>query len=255
MKKEPITVVAAVALNMDRQWEPVFSELNALVHRAAKENKDLLHKGRSLKGKDLYSGVRRGIGPADTILRAALRVVADHGLSVFYSAVDRAEFENYRGILKMTERDKKMTPFDKAFEGCFSVVDRTVRTETNEQILWIADRSDRARESATKNALIYHRFKEATFGDGGLIFGQLNVPLKTGASRIADIVYFGSSDESVGLQLADVCCSTITRHLLEQGYGRAPVAGPYYEMLRPAIRNHGTPVMFPPLNQRAIIGD
>jgi hypothetical protein len=205
----------------------------------------LLENNRSLKGKLLYSAVRREIAGADAILRAMLEVVATQRLLVFYGAVDRVEFENYRGLLKITERDKTMTPLDKAFEACFSIVDRTVRTLTDEQILWIADRSDRERESATKDSLLYHRLKELTLTAHGIIAGQSPIPLEAGVSRIADTVYFGSSKESVALQLADVCCSTVTLHLLEEGYKWSPIVQPYYEILRPSILNHGTPVLFP----------
>jgi Protein of unknown function (DUF3800) len=249
-KKEPITFVTAVVMNMDRQWKPVSNELYSILVKARKEHKGLLENNRSLKGKLLYSAVRRGIAGADAILRAMLEVVATQSLLVFYGAVDRVEFEHYRGLLKVTEREKQMTPFDKAFEACFSIVDRTVRTLTDEQILWIADRSDRERESATKDSLVHHRLKELTLMVHGIIAGQSPMPLLTGVSRIADTVYFGSSKESVALQLADVCCSTVTLHLLEQDYKWSPVVEPYYEIIRAAILNHGTPVLFPPSKKK-----
>jgi hypothetical protein len=247
-KDEPITVVTAVVLNMDRQWEPVSNGLYSIIGAAREKYAELLERKHALKGKLLYSAIRKKIPGADSILRATLELVIEEKLLVFYSAIDRTEFENYRGLLKITEHEKSLTPFDKAFEACFSVVDRTVRTVSNEQVLWIADRSDRDRESATKRSLGYHRLYEALIGAGGLIFGQAPMPLKMGGtSRIADTVYFGNSHESVALQLADVCCSTITLHLLEQDYGWTPVVGPYYEILRPAVLNHGMPVMFPPI--------
>lgn len=244
--KEPITVVTAIVLNMDQQWVPVSNALHAILSDARKNHKGLLEQGRSLKGKLLYSAIRRGIVEADQILRCILAVPIDQKILVFQSAVDRGEFESYRGILKITEPEKTMTPFDKAFEECFSIVDRVVRTVyPNEQILWIADRSDRDRESATKKSLFQHRLREMMVRVGGVIFGQAPIPLETGESRIADTVYFGNSHESIALQLADVCCSTITLHLLEQDYGWGAVVAPYYEILQPAILNRGAPVMFP----------
>lgn len=151
-QKEPITVVTAVVLNMDRQWGPVSAELYRIIGDALKSSKSLLERGRALKGKILYSAIRKGIGEADAILRATLKVAIDNDILVFYGVVDRVEFENYSRIIKDTEREKGMTPFDKAFEICFSYVDRFIRTAyPNEQILWIADRSDRDREASTKN--------------------------------------------------------------------------------------------------------
>jgi hypothetical protein len=244
-KNEPITVVTAIVLNMDRQWEPVSASLSAVRREVRKKNKNLLEKGRALKGKLLYSAIRKGLPEADRILREVLQVIVDQKILVFYGAVDRATFDDYRGILKFTERERGMTAFDKAFEACFSVVDRAVRTFTNEQILWIADRSDKERESATKTSLFYHRLNEMAM-PAGYVAGQMGAPLETGESRIADTVYFGSSAESVALQLADICCSTVTLHLLEQNYDWSPVVGPYYEIIRDSILNNGAPVLYPP---------
>jgi hypothetical protein len=44
--------------------------------------------------------------------------------------------------------------------------------------------------------------------------------------HIIDTIYFGNSQESRALQLADVCCSTITRHLRGD-----PIATRYYKLL------------------------
>src|SRR5713101_7220460 len=114
-KKEPITVVTAVVVNMDRQWEPISKGLYAVLSYARTKHKGLLDEGRSLKGKHLYSAIRRNIEPAKDILRAVLRLVIDPGVDpgplVFYGAVDRTGFDNYRGIIKITERENTMTAF------------------------------------------------------------------------------------------------------------------------------------------------
>ena len=134
-KKEPITVVTAIVFNMDREWGPVSTGLQNILFEAIGSHKSLLEKGRALKGKLLYSAVRKGIPGADGILRSILQVVANHRITVFYGAVDRDEFEKYRGSAKATQPEKRMTPFDKAFEQCFQMVDRVARSFTNEQVL------------------------------------------------------------------------------------------------------------------------
>jgi hypothetical protein len=54
-------------------------------------------------------------------------------------------------------------------------------------------------------------------------------------SLIVDTVYFGNAEHSIALQLADVCCSTVTLHLLEKFYKWTPVVAPFYELIRPQI--------------------
>jgi len=48
--------------------------------------------------------------------------------------------------------------------------------------------------------------------------------------RVIDTIYFGDLHESLALQLADVCCSTITRHLLGE-----PEAEPFYNIIRQQV--------------------
>jgi len=58
--------------------------------------------------------------------------------------------------------------------------------------------------------------------------------LYAGNTHLADTIYFGNSEESRALQLADVCCATITRQLRGD-----PAALPYYRALRGQIVNDG----------------
>ncbi len=244
-KDEPITVVTAIAINFDDHWEPITSRIAPVIDEARKKHKGLLDKGQTLKGSLLYSGVRRGIEAADAILRDVLTVINQEKVLVFHGAVDRREFDDFRAIARADLHEKKMSSFDKAFEACFGEVDRTIRSFTKEQILWIADRSDRSREATTKLTLLFHRLREASLGEGGLILGHTSGPKIAGKSRIADTIYFGVSAESVALQMADVCCSTVTRYLLEKEYGWDRIVERYYKILEPALRTRGTPILFP----------
>jgi Protein of unknown function (DUF3800) len=200
-KDEPITVITAIVLDMDRQWEPVSTAFETI---KAATPKRLLDKGREIKGKLLYSAVRKRIPEANKSLTELLKIIVAHRIPVFYSAIDRKGFENYREIIKITEREKTMTAYDKAFEDCLALIDDSIRTFTNEAVLWITDGSDREREDATKTLLAHHRFRETA----DVLLGRYTV-LKGGRTTIADTIYFGHSHESAALQLADVCCSTI----------------------------------------------
>jgi hypothetical protein len=118
------------------------------------------------------------------------------------------------------------------------MIEDFVYTFTNEQLLWIAERSDKQREPATRMTVSFYQLEK---GFTPKRFARIARARRT---RIADTIYFGDPYESLALQLADVCCSTITRFLLAKFYGRHPEADAYYDILRPHVLNHGFPVQF-----------
>jgi hypothetical protein len=233
-KNEPLTVITAIVLNMDRQWRPVAHALTQIVRRTPK---NLLYKEKILKGRSLYSAVRKGIPEAGSSLNAILKIIPDEGIPIFYAAVDRAGWSDYRRLLKTTEIERLMTPYQVAFNQCFASVDNAVRRFTNEEVLWIAERNDKQKESETKFMLAWHRLIAA--------FPNLDpLPQVRDRSCIADAIYFGNPDESRALQLVDVCCSTITRYLLEQFYDWEPIIEPYYSIIQQSIWNQEMHIMF-----------
>lgn len=233
-QQEPITVVTAIALNMDDQW----ADFNrALAKIKLDMPKNLLEKGQAFKGKILYGAVRKGIAEAAKCLEDIFNVIDVLGLPVFYGAVDRDGFDRYRNS-KTIGHDKDIDAYGKAFEACLMRVDGAIRTLTKESVLWVAHRSDREREPLTTETLTWHRLRNKM----KVLHGRL--PVAGGRTRIADTIYFGNDLDSLPLQIADVCCSTVCLHLLEEHYRWKRCAGHYYEILRPHIINDGTPVMF-----------
>ena len=164
---------------------------------------------------------------AREILARTLAITINEGIAIFYGAADRKGWEEYAIKTRTTPSDESSSidAADRAFDACMAFVDRYA-SEKDEQVLWIADHSNPKRETTTKIGLPWIQ----SLKDGGwdpVTFKYIR--REYDRVRIADAVYFGHSHESLALQLADVCCSTITLHLLEKFYGWRPVAEPFYE--------------------------
>jgi hypothetical protein len=237
-KKEPITVVAAAVINMDRSWDAIEAQLYRIVGDTPT---NLLADRKSLKGKLLYRAIGKGVQPdaahAESILKRILDLPTKYGIAVFYGAVDRKGLSNYQKR-NVSPEERAATSYDVAFKRCVERVDAAARAfiDKQERILWIADRSDSKRELFTKTNLSSHRFAQEPS------YESLEESFRLTDSSIADTVYFGHSEDSTALQLADICCSTITLSLLERFYDWNPCVGEFYERLRLRIMNDGTPV-------------
>lgn len=255
--KEPVTVVTAIVVNLDRDWEDVERELNNLRKDAPAA---AIEGDRILKGKSIYSLLRknaeleqqrdgalhpnaRQIRDEAITLRQFLHrlfgVIVKYRIPIFYGAVDRKGLIEYQKQPTLSDTEKSATAYNLAFAECLARLDAAASTFTNERLLWIADRSDKQREPATKSELEYYR--SATAENLELLFGEPNAE----ASRIsvADTIYFGHSSDSIALQLADVCCSTVTNYLLEQFYDWTYSATSEYWLIRRQIMNHGAPII------------
>ena len=236
-KDELLTVVTAIIINMDEQWhliEPAFAKITADLPE------NLLEDGRAVKGRILYGAIRKDI-PETSVARDALEsvlaITASLKIPIYYGAVERAGFTKYHSRIRTAEYEQRMTDYDVAFEQCLTNVDNTVSTLLpKERLLWIADRSDSQREPSSKSTLETYRLLRLKRRIGRKAKERIVIPsAQQQAICIADTVYFGNSKESVALQLADVCCSTITLHLLSSWYKRKPIAEDFYEIIRPQV--------------------
>jgi hypothetical protein len=239
IEKEPISVVTAIVMSMDKTWPALEAEMREIVRDTPES---LLYKERELHGALLYSAARKEIPEKEVareILARTLAVTINEGIAIFYGAVDRKGWHEYATKTRTTPlgESTSMDAADRAFDACMAFVDRYA-SEKDEHILWIADHSTPKRENTTKVGLPWIQ----SLKDGGwdpLTFKYIRP--RYDRVRIADAVYFGHSHESLALQLADVCCSTITLHLLEKFYGWRPVAEPFYEMIRRGVFNDTAP--------------
>ena len=231
--KEPITVVTAIVINMDRDWKKIESDLRKV---QAETPFQLLENQKILKGRLLYSALRKGDSAAEQALKEILAIPVRYRCAIFHGAVDRKGLLNYQQTPNISDVERSASSYTLAFSECLATLDNMANTFTDERLLWIAERSDKEREPATKEALQYYRWKQ---GLKVLDDHPDDQPL----SVIADTVYFGNPTDSLALQLADVCCSTITNYLLEQFYGRDYCVTDFYERIRQNVGNHATPIL------------
>jgi hypothetical protein len=240
-KNEPITVVTAIMMNMDDHWTDVESELRRILARTPD---CLLGDHRELKGQILYSAVRKNIGFARDMLTQILAILVKNPTEIFYGAVDRVGYDNRPATHRQTVTAKKATWTDRAFDDCLARVHNYARASLpHEQILWISDhQSDKEREKSIKTGR--NLAESLNFRGWDLMTLTRNRPRSREPLRIADSIYFGHSHESLALQLADVCCSTITLHLLENFYEWRPNVEPFYEIIRLQVINAGTPPIY-----------
>jgi hypothetical protein len=224
VEEEPILVVTAIVLNMDSQWRPVEMELNAL---APKQNSEF--KGAKLF-RDLKNGRKRA--QADAILRGVLSIPVKYHIPIVYSALDRVEFRRLTAGKPKAAKDYQI-----GFFICADLIDIMLHTFfPTERVLWISDHSERNEGRLKQVHNLAKGFQQLV---GTSPFKEL-FPQKTAhVSPMVDTVYFGNSHESRALQLADVCCSVIVRHLR----GMA-IAKPYYELVESRVINGPVKIYF-----------
>jgi Protein of unknown function (DUF3800) len=258
----PLVVIAALIMNMDEHWSNVESHLKKI---KAETPKSLLHNGEEFKGSLLYQAIRkreylRSIGSsidpdltkAREVLQAILWVTVKHPTPIYYGAVDKVGYDDHVRLSARSSRRQpsptnmtggakiETTAHDVAFDSCLARVDAFAQAALprNEQVLWIHDhRGSAQQENETKTGLHWARFlAQQDFDPISLYQAYGNQePI-----RVADSVYFGHSHESLALQLADVCCSTISNQLLQKLYGRKQkYAAPYYAIIQRRVMNDG----------------
>lgn len=225
IKKEPVTVVAAIVLNLDSQWDSV-STLMTAAQTGTPRN--LLYEKRILKGTHLYSALRKNIPGAKEALERVLRIIVLQKVPIFYGAVDRT------GCLHTNSETKLKSPLEEytfAFRHCLNAVDSAASAfACGEKVLWIAEESDTQRELASRRGHeTIKLLRPIQLRDGRFVHTNER-------TSIIDAIYFGKKKYSIILQLADLCCSTITLHLLEMFYGwKRTGVEPFFDLIRPHI--------------------
>jgi hypothetical protein len=194
---------------------------------------------------------------ARDILGAILAVTLQHPTPIIYGAVDRAGYDNYSRRVPFDSRREpsttnllggaviKTTAHDVAFDLCLARVDAFANAALpkNEQVLWIHDhRGSSQQEHQTKTGLSWARHLVQHGWDPVNLYVAHD---KQEPIRIADSLYFGHSHESLALQLTDVCCATISSHLLQTLYGdKQKYAAPYYAIIQRRVMNDGVAPRF-----------
>ena len=127
IKKEPLTVVAAIVINMDRDWDAVDHDLNFLRIHAPDA---LLEPKRVLKGKKIYGLLRKNAEvqqkrrevsddvarqiakeahEATEFLHKIFAVLIKYRIPIFYGAVDRQGLIDYQEQPTLAAEDKEPT--------------------------------------------------------------------------------------------------------------------------------------------------
>ena len=79
---EPITVVAAICINVDERWHAIETELTDIVY--AVPSRKLLVRGSELKGRKLFKCLKKRMpGAAETILKI-LATTINHKIPIFF---------------------------------------------------------------------------------------------------------------------------------------------------------------------------
>ena len=192
LTKEPLTVVTAIVLNVDDQWDSVEASLRVVEMRTPR---NLLFK-RQLKGSALYRAVRKDDPVAGKILKDILSIPARQKIGIFYGAVDRA---GCLRSLKAPKNKSPLTEYNTAFSDCLQRVDTAARIfAAGERVLWIAHRSDSQRQADTTTSHFWHKvFTEVRLdaipSDAkGLAGWDGSTGVKT---SIVDTVYFGNEEK------------------------------------------------------------
>jgi len=259
--KQLITVVTAILLNMDSQWPPVERELSALKALMPREllrgsgkflSLFIYGRDRELKGDLLFKGLRgkmHGVArqKAAESLMQVLSVAVKNDVQIFHGAIDRtgrSEWNREHGVSESLQTDQEA-----AFDECLRRLDGFVHIYMpKERVLWIADKS--GFEASVKHGLKFFQWVQGIDTDtltqmlsalrGERSGADLNLSVcDDRPSHVIDTIYFGDSHESLALQLADVCCTTIAQHL----QGRQD-AEPFYNLIRRQVVTDGTLVVY-----------
>jgi hypothetical protein len=220
IEKEPITVVAAIVMNLEDQWEGVEHDLSKLAPREDFE----------FKGAKLFKQLRKANtrAEADRMLRGVLAVPGRNRLPVYHVAVDRKGFIDYK---KERGQWESMDAYDAAFFICLNQIEMTIHTYLpKERLLWISDHGGHYEK---RFKLMHSLLRTAQEYE---VFPGTDAARK---SCLVDTVYFGNSNDSRALQLADVCASTLVLH--EQ---KDPIASPYYDLIQFRVMNRAMPIYF-----------
>lgn len=206
LKNEPITVVAGVIVDADKQWQLVESKLNEIVEKyIRKEDRtgfvfhasDLFHESKNRIPRERYSPEVRL-----EILDALCAIPGDLELPIVVDWLKRSSRvidiqENEYGLpqtLELTMSDINTTSHLLLSTMCAVHVDKFVQAEGHPQevaVLILEDNPQTRKEVKQMHNFGRHRYK-----------------------RLIDTIHFAEKSEAPLLQLADVCACVLKRRLM-----------------------------------------
>ncbi len=192
-KEEPILVVAAFLVHPDQQWPWVKQAADALLYKYVPTES---RESFEFKASRLFAQL--GKGNNEPLLRELLEFIPTWQLPIFWGAVNRVGMKaDYaeKGLPCGTDQMQNL-----AFANAAIMVEAFMQQFLPaERALWIADET---------RARIEMRMSLRRYQKDALIPGEY----MTKFDHIIDTVFYGSSRDSLGIQLADACNFVIKRH-------------------------------------------
>ncbi|HEV2493614.1 MAG TPA: DUF3800 domain-containing protein [Terriglobia bacterium] len=174
------------------------------------ENFEEFHAYEIYGGYGIFDGIEQEL--RFEAITTLLTLIADWNMPVIYGAVNvpRLQQQVYASA----------TALDIAFRICVPAISELMLKEREpEMVLLIADDSDKEKRKRLKES-----FRE--------LRGRIRPPdWDPKLWHIHDDMYFGSSKDSVGIQLADLCSYFIAKHL----EGKDPAAEGFYSIFEKQI--------------------
>lgn len=194
---EPVLVVAAFLVHPDGQWPWIEQTRDALLDKyVPAESRERFE----FKAARLYRQLSGGNN--EPLLREFLEILPKFQLPVFWGALDR---KGMKAELKKQGLDAAYSndlAQQIAFIQAATMVEAFMKfAYPTEQALWVADETHTSMRMSMRATLREHQKRAWLAG----------LPM-TKFDHIMDTVFYGSSVESLGIQLADACNFVIKRH-------------------------------------------
>ena len=220
-RDEPITVVAAVLVDADRQWRLLEADIQNIIETLVPQPS---RRGFEFHAKELFSGSKsfpwsKAIRHA--ILAEFVALFQKHGLPILTGASLRAQIRQLleTGDKKIAQKHLDLAAHNFAFLDATGKVDFLLRTVAPDEVgMCFADETIFQREDWLRTTLDFFRKMSLT----GIQTDRFE--------HLVDTLYFAASHESLGLQLADSAAFLFKRHLMGKKDSE-----PFYKMIEPCV--------------------
>ncbi len=213
--QEPITVVAGVIVDADRHWLLLEQQIALLLSEyiPVEDRKNFEFHAKNLFSGSVYLNKHMGRAKRHELLSRFASLLPTNDIPVLYGAIDRAGLRRANSAMIGGGRELGI---------CFLVA--MAKTE-----IWFQDNAPQevglciADETKTKAPLksLMRQFRNEPLVEE-IVQSQFH--------HLIDTISFNGSEESLGLQLADVASFLIKRHLM----GKAD-SEPFFKIIEPQV--------------------
>lgn len=225
---EPVTIVAAVLVDADRQYTSVEKALDRVLSNVPEHFKDDFHfHAKSIWGDERW---RHGwtFDARLAFLKAMMAIPSSLGLTVTVGVVRRGVvplLDDLKSLLKVREDQWDHMI---AFMECISIADMVIqKTCAAEEVASVvAEDVEGIREQLKMTLIVLRR---GAYNSIGIPYRQSSrqaalgihpPPRIVNAERIRDTIHFVKKREAPMLQIADACAFGMRRFLSNQSFGQ-----------------------------------